>query len=206
MHRWYHDDGVFMGSVVEVEGVLAALQQALPPTPMGLELNMRETTVWGPGLVTAASPLAAATRLHLEEGTGLLGVPIQSPLYASAVEAHLGKLGAKFAHTCSAVGGLADTKSAHALVRSCLGPAKVQYALRTLPVRQKAAFAEGIAVTQRATWNTVVGTSVSAAAWVQATLPISEGSCGVASASDVAPVARLAWILQLLALAEALFG
>jgi len=31
MHRWYLDDGVFMGSVVEVEGVLAALPQALPP-------------------------------------------------------------------------------------------------------------------------------------------------------------------------------
>jgi len=27
MHSWYLDDGVFMGSVVEVEGVLAALQQ-----------------------------------------------------------------------------------------------------------------------------------------------------------------------------------
>jgi len=39
MHRWYLDDGVFMGSMVEVEGVLAALQQALPP--LGLELNMR---------------------------------------------------------------------------------------------------------------------------------------------------------------------
>jgi len=43
MHRWYLDYGVFMGSVVEVEGVLAALQQALPP--LGLELNMRKTTV-----------------------------------------------------------------------------------------------------------------------------------------------------------------
>jgi len=31
MHRWYLDDGVFMGLVVEVERVLAALQQALPP-------------------------------------------------------------------------------------------------------------------------------------------------------------------------------
>jgi len=48
----------------------------------------------------------------------------------------------------------------------------------------------------------VVGTPVSAAAWVQATLPISEGGCGVASASDVAPVARLAGILQFLARAE----
>jgi len=47
--------------------VLAVLQQALPP--VGLALNMRKTTVWGPGLLAAASPLSAATGLHLEEGT-----------------------------------------------------------------------------------------------------------------------------------------
>jgi len=56
-----------MGSVTEVEGVLTALQHALPP--LGLELNLRKTTVWGPGLVPAASPLAASTLLHLEGGT-----------------------------------------------------------------------------------------------------------------------------------------
>jgi len=73
------------------------------------------------------------------------------------VEANLGKLGAKLAHTCSAVGVLADMQSAPALMRSCLGPAKLQYALRTLPLRQTATLAGGITVTQRATWNTVVG-------------------------------------------------
>jgi len=31
MHRWFLDYGVFMGSVVEVEGVMAAMQHALPP-------------------------------------------------------------------------------------------------------------------------------------------------------------------------------
>jgi len=32
MHRWYLDGGVFMGSVVEIEGVLASLQQSTPPS------------------------------------------------------------------------------------------------------------------------------------------------------------------------------
>jgi len=31
-----------------------------------LELNLRETTFWGPGSYSATSPLAAATRLHME--------------------------------------------------------------------------------------------------------------------------------------------
>jgi len=107
-----------------VEGVLAALQQTLPP--LGLELNLRKTTVSGPGLEPEASPLAAVTRLHLEGGTEVLGVPIHSPLYPSPVGTHLGALKGKFARTCGAVAALADTQSAHALMRSCLGPAKVQ--------------------------------------------------------------------------------
>jgi len=53
-----------MGSLAKVEGVLTALQRSLPP--LFPELNLRKMTVWGPGLVDASSPLAAATRLHLE--------------------------------------------------------------------------------------------------------------------------------------------
>jgi len=52
----------------------------------------------------------------------------------------------------------------------------------------------------------VVGIPVSAAAWAQATLPISKDGCGVASASDVAPVARLAGVLHVLARVEPLLG
>jgi len=136
----------------------------------------------------------------------LLGLPIQSPIYASAVEAQLGELGAKFAHTSSAVGCLADTQCAHARMQNCLGRAKVQYALRSLPLRHTVGFAERITATQRATWNMVVGTPVSAPAWMQATLPMSEGSCGVASASDVAPVARLSRVLQFFARAMPMLG
>jgi len=204
MHRWYLDDDVFMGSVVEVEGVLAALQQALPP--LGLELDMRKTTVWGPGLVPATSLLASATRFHLEAGTEVQGVPIHSPLYHSPVGAHLGALKGKFAGTCAAVAALADTQCAHALMRSCLGPAKVQYALRTLPLRHTTVFAADVTATQRATCDAVVGTPTSVAACVQTTLPMSEGGFGVASAADVAHVARLAVIMQFLARAEPMLG
>jgi len=120
-----------------------------------------------------------------------LGVPIHSP---SPVVAHLGTLKDKFARMCAAVVALANTQSAHALMRSCLGPAKVQYALRTLPIRHTAAFAADVTATQRATCNAVVGTPTSDEAWVHTTLPLSEGGCGVASAADVAAVARLQFL------------
>jgi len=133
-------------------------------------------------------------------------VPIHSPLYHSPVGAHLGALKGKFARTCAAVGALADTKSAHALMRSCLGPAKVQYASHNLPIRHTAAFAADVTTTQRATWDAVVCTPTSDAAWVQTTLPLSNGGFGFASASDVAPLARLAGVMQFLARAEPLLG
>jgi len=113
------------------------------------------------------------------------------------VVTHLGTLKGKFARTCAAVAALADTQCAHALMRSCLGPAKVQYALRTLPLRHTAVFAAVITATQRATSDT---------AWMQTTLPMSEGGCGVASAADPAPVARLAGVMQFLARAELMLG
>jgi len=43
LHRWYLDDWIFLDSVAEVEEVLGALRQTLPP--FGLELNLRKMTV-----------------------------------------------------------------------------------------------------------------------------------------------------------------
>jgi len=94
--------------VAEVEGVQTALQYTL--ATLGIELNLRKTTVWGPVLVPAASSLAAATWLHLEEGTEVLGVPIYYPLYPSTLRAHLGALKRTFERTCAAVAALADTQ------------------------------------------------------------------------------------------------
>jgi len=133
-------------------------------------------------------------------------VPIHSPLYHSPVGTHLGTINGKFARTCAAVAALADTQCAHALMRSCLRPAKVQYALRTLPLRHTTVVAAVITAAQRATWDAVAGTPTSDAAWVQTTLPMSEGGCGVASAADVAPVARLAGVMQFPARAELMLG
>jgi len=45
--------------------VLGALQRTIPP--LGMELKLRKTKVWGPGLFPASFPLAAAPRLHLED-------------------------------------------------------------------------------------------------------------------------------------------
>jgi len=118
MHSWYLDDGVFMGSLVEVEGVLAALQQALPP-PWAWNSTCGRPQ-YGPGACNRDVP-------------------------------------PRICHAPAPGGG------------------------------------DG-------------GTPTSDATWVQTTLPMSEGGCVVASAADVAPVARLAGIMQFLARAEPMLG
>jgi len=136
----------------------------------------------------------------------VLWVPIHSPLHHTPVGTHLGTLKVKFVRKWAAVAALADTQCAHELMRSCLGPATVQYALRTLHLRHTAVFAADVTATQRATWDAVVGTPESDAAWVQTILPMSEGGCGVGHAGDVVPVARLAWVMHFLARSKLMLG
>jgi len=93
--------------VAEVEEVLGALRQTLPP--LAWELNLQKTTVWGPVLVSA-SPAPLHSRDTPGEGHGGAGgTDLLPPFYHAPVGTKLGTLKGKFARTCAAVAGLADT-------------------------------------------------------------------------------------------------
>jgi len=144
----------------------------------------------GPWLGACIVPARISNALHLEEGAEVLEVRLPPPAY---------RWGNRLQTP-------ADTQTAHAFMRYSLAPAKMQYAFRTLLMLYTAAFALYVAATHRATLDAVVGTPTSDAAWVQTTLPLGEGGCGVASAADVAPVAPMAEVLQSLAQAEPMLG
>jgi len=133
----------------------------------------------------------------------VLGVLMHSPLYHAPVGTHLGVLKGNFARTFAAVEALADTQCAHALMRSCLGPAR--YSTPSAPYLSvtTAVFAADVTATQRATWDALVGTPTSDAAWMQTSLLMSECDCGVSSAADVV---RLAGVRQFLARAKLMLG
>ena len=80
------------------------------------------------------------------------------------------------------------------------------YALRTLPLPETTALAEAATETQRDALATLVGGPVTDLAWMQATLPIALGGCGLADVSALAPVARLGSLLQYLRGAVTLLG
>ena len=50
---WYLDDGLVVGSPERVAAFLGALFLALPQ--VGLELNLRKCSLWGPGVQECAS-------------------------------------------------------------------------------------------------------------------------------------------------------
>jgi len=174
------------------------------PSPQSVLFSTALTYI--PALTDELKLLFPDCTVKIRGAVPLLDLFKKNTLHPSPVVTHLGTLKGKVARTCAAVAALAETESAHALMRSCLGPAKVQDALRTLPIRHTAAFAADVTATQRAIWDAVVGTPTSDVAWVQTTMPLSEGGCGVSIASDVAPVARLAGVMQFLARAEPLLG
>ena len=152
------------------------------------------SSTWTPRV---GSPLDSVTHLEWEAGTTLLGVPVDAPGSHTRTSHHLDGIRAKFCELVEKVGGLADPQCAHALLRSCLGPGKVLYALRTCDVfGASGEFVRAVSKAQRDAFESIVGGPISDLAWLQAGLPLRLGGCGVGGIEDLAPIARLAAILQ----------
>ena len=88
IQRWYLDDGILLGPPPALEAALGHLMVCL--RPLGLSLNLRKTTLWGPGSWPASSLLASAIRVPLEEGACVLGVLVTAPAGGAALSGHDG--------------------------------------------------------------------------------------------------------------------
>ena len=121
--RWYLDDGVLLAPAAQAEAALSDLVSGF--AALGLQVNLGKTTVWGPG-ATAGGPLLAAAR-HLPPGTApvVLGVPVATRDCEPALRDGLRNTVAEFRELAARISSLPDSQVAHALLRQCLGPAKV---------------------------------------------------------------------------------
>ena len=182
---------------------------------IGLSLNLRKTTLWGPDVGPGGSwtapdgtALASVTPLRWTDGTTLLGVPIDAPDHHVSTQSHLSKLITTFEHVTARVSQLADPQASHALQRSCLGPAKVLYALRTCDYNHTRPFSVRVSAIQRRTFASTVGCpgDLTDEQWLQASLPLRATGCGIGDAASIAPVARLAAVLQFIREAPSYFG
>lgn len=114
------------------------------------------TAVGRPGARRQSVARAKSVRVRLEMGAGpqIVRMPIHTDLSAKPVEEHRYPLHMKLAGTCAAVASLPDAQCAHALMCSCIGPAKVLCALRTLPLCLLTDFVS-VTMTQRGAWDNI---------------------------------------------------
>ena len=100
-------------------------------------------------------------------------MPIDAPRSQTRTKAHLAGVLSKFTDLVSKVGELADPQCAHSLLRSCLGPGKILYSLRTCDVSVgEGEFLEKVEAAHRGAFESVVGGAIADAAWNQACLPM----------------------------------
>ena len=171
-----------------------------------MSLNLEKTTIWGPGATAWEdipalphdSPLRHVSLLPWESASTpkVLGVPLYRPGIPEDLQGHLQKAGAKLETALNRVARLQDTQAAFCLLRTCVGPRKVEHLLRALDVSATQGFAAAVDAVQTRALGKLAGTNLSPFAWAQACLPIAKGGCGLTSAVRLAPAARLAGVLQ----------
>ena len=211
IHRWYLDDGVMLAPTPTLEAAMACITQSFPSA--GLQINLRKTTLWGP----SASPEAQAAlpadsflrRVSIKSSRDVLcvlGVPVVALGNETALKTHITTVAHEMAAQMQLVSMLPDKQVAHSILRVCLGPVKASYLLRTVPYVHTKGMVAVLEAAQRASWATVVGGNLSPQAWIQSTMPISQGGCGLHLASNVGLSGRVSSILAFLTNGPATLG
>ena len=210
--KWYLDDGVLMGPRDALARSFAFLKEEF--AAVGLRVNAGKSTLWGPGgeIPVEGSgttlSLRGVTVLPFEGGTTVLGVPIDAPLGEGGrcAEQFTAKLAAKFTSLVGLISRLPDTQVAHRLLRQCLGPGRVTYALRCLPLPDTRNLASSATAALQTALGDLVKAPLTDLAWMQAAMPVALGGCGLCDVSAMAPVARLGGVLQYLTNASGILG
>lgn len=197
---WYMDDGTLAGSLSDLQSAISHFQQTF--RSMGLLLNLEKCTLWGP--VTKLGHiedtlLRTVTLVPWQPGTGivLLGVPVFFPGDNTFLREHLsGVLEQLKASCCALTTKIWDSQTQLALLRGCFSACRFTFLLRSTPAaftRDILQQADGVL---RQTFETIVGSIVSDAQWLQTTLSFGEGGLGIDSPLIQGPAASVAGIAR----------
>ena len=184
---WYLDDGTFVGERKSIAHLLEKLSSLGPRH--GLHINKAKCEVfWPSGDPTFPEFSADVHRVVASTGGAQL---LGSPIFGSQ-EYYNNCVGKKVDIVLSCQEHLSDLKDPQVelhLLRSCLSLCKVNHLLRTVPsnraMDQFRRFDSGL----RSCLETITNSSLSDAAWIQASLPIRLGGLGLREASKVATAA-----------------
>ena len=79
LNQWYLDDGVIVGKVEEVVGVLKVIEDLGPS--LGLHVNLAKCEIWWPGNAQAFDEFSPDLCHCHDNGIIILGIPVGDPEY-----------------------------------------------------------------------------------------------------------------------------
>jgi len=200
INAWYLDDGTLIGST---ESVLRALQTIETRGPaLGLTLNLSKCELWWPSINDdVRSQFPTSVNQIYGDGIALLGGPVGDQEITRTM--WMNRLG-KIEKLCSELDLLNNSQVQLALLRSCAGFPKINFALRTCNPLFLDGHLENFDAIMQRSLSSIASVEVAGDAMIQAHLPIAMGGLGIPSAVELSSVAFLSSLLQSVSLQKSM--
>ena len=172
---WYLEDGALIGTRIQLETALAALQSETTRT--GLRVNLSKCQVWGPATPSSLPLLNLVTPVPFLPGSGitLLGSPICHPSNWDHASNVVSDRLSKCRLVYKAIETLPEAHIQYCLLRSTMDACRFNDLLRTILMGEAtAAFAQA-SLELRSAFETCMGATTSPDQWALACLPIRMG-------------------------------
>ena len=187
---WYLDDGTIFGNLELLEAVLERLETLLPR--IGLELNLRKcvlVTVCAQAEINRFPQLAEVSLVDIRDenaGFKMLGVPMGGSVY---VKKALEETAAKVEQFCEQLINLDNPQIGFILLRQCCGTCRVVHLMRAMDTNDTARLVEAVDHAVMDSAMAMLRVPCAENARTQLTLPLRLTGCGLARATDIAPLA-----------------
>ena len=195
LNFWFLDDGTLVGNHEDLRGAINLFKQKGPA--LGLHLNLKKCELWWPSVNLAQWDLYPPEIIrNVQDGCELLGSALGSASHANLL---VMKRVLKIQSITEKLLEIMDPQIELALLRSCIGLPKINFALRTVHPFFIADSLSLFDETIRAAIDKIVGGGLTPEAHVQSQLPIFMGGLGIPSASMLAPAAFIGSLAQSIA-------
>lgn len=189
---WYLDDGLLVGNRAQLNDAMALVNSRF--AELGLQINVSKCELWGP--LAGPSPtndhLRGVRRIALDTGISVLGGPVDLPNKEGQTAAVWLHRLHDMARSLKALEDFPQLHIQYSLLRSCLDACKVSDLLRVSHFSKARPRVEACTRLCRATLQRILGTALTEAQWVQASMPIRHGGMGITDANFAHLPARLA--------------
>ena len=192
-NQWYLDDGVIVGKVEEVVGVLKVIEELGPS--LGLHVNLAKCEIWWSGNAQAFDDFSLDLRRCHDNGIIILGIPVGDPEYCRSF---IRKKIESISSILPLVLNMDDAQIELTLLKGCLGFGKLNHLMRACVLEDILPVLSEMDEVLRHTLSSslCLESSMGNDAWLQATLPTDLGGLGLFSCVSLVSAASAASIVS----------